>query len=1808
MKATAHPGMRLRIPNTTYTMSVGDTFNGILDHKFDEDWISIELEKGKTYRINLSGRGKDGDEAEDTILKLYDSQGNLVAMNDDIDTAKRIYDSELVVTVTFTDTYYLSAGSYTSNPNLDNSGAYALTVVEAVGDAAIGIRGTEAGNNLTGTNSPEKIYGLGGNDRLYGRGGDDELDGGSGDDTLNGGAGADKLVGGDGTDTASWAGSSAGVNARLHAPDPRGGHAQGDTFGGTTTFTYRDKGARVTVTLPDIENLTGSDYNDVLAGDQRANRLSGGGGNDILYGGPGGDTTNKDTMYGDAGNDKVYGGRGDDSLYGGSGSDRLYGGPDDDNLYGGSGSDRLAGGDDDDVLDGGTGDDILEGGPGSDIFRFSHGDGDDDITDFNTSRRYGDRIDLSDFREIDSIRDLSIKQRGSHTRIDLDEYDGGEIWLLDFDKEDLDDDDFIFYGDKRTSGRDDDDDDDDDRDGRDPTPPPLTGPAGDDILYGGSGANTLYGGKGDDVLYGGSGDDELRGGPGEDSYEGGPGSDTLIVDFEDFFYKENNQTEARTEKDAIDGGENPGGRENSDTLSFADWEDKANTQGVTVELASGKVTHGGITSTGVFTNIEHLIGSKFQDILTGDAGPNVIEGGDDQDTLIGGTKTGDANDTVSYESSDGGVTVTVDSDGKTTGSGGDAASDSIKYFENIIGSRYADTLTGDAGANVIEGGAGADTLDGKGGMDTLSYQGSSSGVRVDLRAEGTLIRESSGGHASGDKVKAGTFENITGSRYRDILTGDAGGNVLKGGAGNDELYGGAEGSGKTDTLIGGPGADKLDGGGGSGEDIASYADATAAVTVDLTESGRGRGDAAGDTFIAIDKFLGSAHDDTFIASENADTIDGGAGVDTVSYEKSREKPGTGKGVQVNLSITALQPATGDYDTENNFAKGDILTNIENVTGSRYADKLTGGDSTDNDANVIEGGPGDDDLTGGGGDDIFKFASGDGNDIITDFKANSNKDKIDLSAFTTIASLEDLKITGRNSNADTEISSLPGGGTITLKGYNHNTAPLTDGDFIFYSRPLTGNDGNNSLTGNSKYNVLIGGKGNDRLDGRGGNDKLYGGDGDDTLYGGNGSDELNGGKGSDLFLIKYYQGGTFTITINGEGKDENGVTQVAETGDVDTLSYEEWVKSNGNTGLTVTLGSGNIAGIENVIGSRYRDTITGKAGANVIEGGDDQDTLIGGTKTGDANDTVSYESSDGGVTVTVDSDGTTTGSGGDAASDSIKYFENIIGSRYADTLTGDAGANVIEGGAGADTLDGKGGMDTLSYQGSSSGVRVDLRAEGTLIRESSGGHASGDKVKAGTFENITGSRYRDILTGDAGGNVLKGGAGNDELYGGAEGSGKTDTLIGGPGADKLDGGGGSGEDIASYADATAAVTVDLTESGRGRGDAAGDTFIAIDKFLGSAHDDTFIASENADTIDGGAGVDTVSYEKSREKPGTGKGVQVNLSITALQPATGDYDTENNFAKGDILTNIENVTGSRYADKLTGGDSTDNDANVIEGGPGDDDLTGGGGDDIFKFASGDGNDIITDFKANSNKDKIDLSAFTTIASLEDLEIRVRSGDTEISSLPGGGIITLKGYNHNTNALTDDDFIFYTSVINGTSGNNTLKGDRRGNEINAGAGNDQVFGNGSRDTLKGEAGNDTMYGGADKDTLNGGAGDDVLDGGPGADKFVFEKGNGDDYIMDFNAAEDKIDLSAFNIASADLPGLISIHEGNVRINLTTKGGGTIKLTGVTDIDDLDGAGGNNNNTLNGKYKYTGDLNNDGDFNDTVNSVVESDGVFIL
>ncbi|WP_050526909.1 calcium-binding protein [Pseudorhodobacter aquimaris] len=137
----------------------------------------------------------------------------------------------------------------------------------------------------------------------------------------------------------------------------------------------------------DIE-LTGSSYDDILAGEAGADTIdgedgddlldgrdgddviSGGNGHDYIGGGAGNDDlrggAGNDVVDGHDGNDLMAGGTGDDSLSGHMGDDSLSGDEGDDTLLGGSGSDMLKGGDGDDWLAGGFDDDALFGDEGAD--------------------------------------------------------------------------------------------------------------------------------------------------------------------------------------------------------------------------------------------------------------------------------------------------------------------------------------------------------------------------------------------------------------------------------------------------------------------------------------------------------------------------------------------------------------------------------------------------------------------------------------------------------------------------------------------------------------------------------------------------------------------------------------------------------------------------------------------------------------------------------------------------------------------------------------------------------------------------------------------------------------------------------------------------------------------------------------------------------------------------------------------------------------------------------------------------------------------------------------------------------------------------------------------------------------------------------------------------------------------------------------------------------------------------------------------------------------------------------------------------
>lgn len=252
--------------------------------------------------------------------------------------------------------------------------------------------GAEGNDVLNGSIGFDALSGGDGNDTLRGDEDDDYLSGGSGDDVLEGGTGNDLLLGGAGSDTLD---GGTGLDIASYADID--GRVRVELEAGTGT----EIGTTHVDTLIGIEDVIGSDYDDVLWGNDTHNVLAGGAGEDALVGYDG-----NDTLYGDAGNDRLTGGLGIDSLHGGDGSDELNGQSGEDTLSGGDGDDILNGHAQSDRLIGGAGSDTLSGGAHADVFVFGDEFGVDTITDFETTEP-GEVINLSAVSEIEDWLDLS---------------------------------------------------------------------------------------------------------------------------------------------------------------------------------------------------------------------------------------------------------------------------------------------------------------------------------------------------------------------------------------------------------------------------------------------------------------------------------------------------------------------------------------------------------------------------------------------------------------------------------------------------------------------------------------------------------------------------------------------------------------------------------------------------------------------------------------------------------------------------------------------------------------------------------------------------------------------------------------------------------------------------------------------------------------------------------------------------------------------------------------------------------------------------------------------------------------------------------------------------------------------------------------------------------------------------------------------------------------------------------------------------------------------------------------------------------
>ncbi|MEM9170869.1 MAG: calcium-binding protein, partial [Pseudomonadota bacterium] len=595
--------------------------------------------------------------------------------------------------------------------------------------------------------------------------------------------------------------------------------------------------------------------------------------------------------------------------------------------------------------------------------------------------------------------------------------------------------------------------------------------------------------------------------------------------------------------------------------------------------------------------------------------------------------------------------------------------------------------------------------------------------------------------------------------FQDFLTGEDVVVLAVNPPGNNISAGGGD-----DTIIGAVGVDFVDGGAGS--DFLGYETSNAAVTIDLGAGSASGGYAEGDTFTGIENLLGSTFDDALtgdagdnilIGLAGADRLDGAGGSDTASYAGSAEA--------VTLNLGSGIFLGGD-------AQGDTLFNIENLTGSSFADTLIG----DAGANRLSGADGDDTLVGAAGADTLDGGAG--------------RDVADYS--------------GAGAAVGVDMTGGPG------------FAGEATGDVILNVEDVIGSAFGDTVFGGAEDNLLRGEGGADLLRGGDGADTVEGGEGDDTIGGGFGADVLSGGAGvdtadfGDLDTAVDASLATRTASAAGNVDTLQGVENLTGTRFADTLEGDGAANlltgAEGSDTLTGGAGADTLDGgagddlvdygqslaavlvdlvaqtasggdadgdvilsIEGVSGSDFADTLLGDAGDNLLLGQGGDDVLLGaaGADTidgGDGVDTIDFETSAAAVTINLALE---FGQGGDAEGDVFTAIENVVGTNFDDQLIGDtannrleglAGDDTLEGGVGADTLFGGAGFDFADYAGAGTSVVIDL-SSGT----GAGGDANGDVLL--DIEGLRGSAFADTLVGGVAANIISGAGGADRLAGG-----------------------------------------------------------------------------------------------------------------------------------------------------------------------------------------------------------------------------------------------------------------------------------------------------------------------------------------------------------------------------------------------------------------------------------------------------------
>nr|WP_315240818.1 cadherin-like domain-containing protein [uncultured Albidiferax sp.] len=544
------------------------------------------------------------------------------------------------------------------------------------------------------------------------------------DNTIHAGAGNNTIDGGAGNDTVSYKTSTAAVTASL-----------------ATTAAQATGGSGSDILL-NLENLTGSAYNDSLTGNTGNNTLDGGTGNDTMAGGAGNDTYVVDatadivTEAANEGADMVLssatytlGANVENITLTGTAAINATGNALNNSLDGNSAANTLTGGAGDDWLNGAGGADTLLGGAGNDAYYVDNagdvvtelaGEGLDSVFS-SVNYTLGNNVE-----KLELIGTDAVNGTGNALNNNLDGNGAANT---------------------------------------------LSGGAGDDWINGAGGADTLLGGAGDDIYYadnagdvltelagegtdtvfssvnltlganlekltlmgdaainatgnalnndlnGNSAANTLTGGVGDDWLNGAGGADTMVGGVGNDVYYADNTGDVVTEL----------ANEGIDTVLSS----ISTTLGNNLEKLM-LIGDAAVNGTGNALN-NNLDGNSAANTLTGGAGDDWLNGGGGADTLVGGTgddiyyvdNTGDVVTELAGEGTDlvfSSISSTLGSNLETLVLTGSAAI-------NATGNALGNVLVGNSGANVLAGGAGNDSyiLNRGDGADTITENDATAG-------------------------------------------------------------------------------------------------------------------------------------------------------------------------------------------------------------------------------------------------------------------------------------------------------------------------------------------------------------------------------------------------------------------------------------------------------------------------------------------------------------------------------------------------------------------------------------------------------------------------------------------------------------------------------------------------------------------------------------------------------------------------------------------------------------------------------------------------------------------------------------------------------------------------------------------------------------------------------------------------------------------------------------------------------------------------------------------------------------------------